>query len=62
MQTKTDETVASDIRSNGEYRIEAVRVKDHALIRDTVTVNTAGKKLYAALTGDQVALTDIRIR
>ena len=29
------------------------------VIRDTVTANTDGKRIFAALTGDQVALTGI---
>lgn len=31
-------------------------------IRNTVIINAAGKKIYAVLTGDQVALTDIKIQ
>lgn len=46
---------------NGMYTIEACRIKDHALLKISGNVKCA-ETIYAAISGDQCAVTNIRIK
>ena len=69
MQAKTIGTVSNEIKKNGDYKIEAVRVKDHALIRiigknSIVEVVAAlpdsSRYLHIGLTGEHCRYFDIK--
>ncbi|MBP3856792.1 MAG: HD domain-containing protein [Ruminiclostridium sp.] len=69
IQADVSETVSGDIGKNGDYRIEAVRIKDHALIRvigkkNTVKVIIAlpdsSRYMHIGLTGKHCRYFDIK--
>ena len=69
IEVKTEEKEASDIKLNGEYKIRAVRVRDHALIRITGKNRTAEavialpdntRYMYLAFTGEHCRFRDLR--
>ena len=68
MQSKVENTGADDIKHNGEYKIEAVRIDDHALIRIaskeqtaeiTVALPDSSRFMYIALTGEHCRISDL---
>ncbi len=68
MQSKVENTGADDIKHNGEYKIEAVRIDDHALIRIAGKEQTAeivialpdsSRFMYIALTGEHCRISDL---
>ncbi|MBR5089907.1 MAG: hypothetical protein IK093_10815, partial [Ruminiclostridium sp.] len=69
MQSKVENTGADDIKNNGEYKIEAVRINDHALIRIsgknhtaqvTVALPDSTRFMYISLTGEHCRISDLR--
>ncbi|SNU04488.1 energy-coupling factor transport system substrate-specific component [Lachnospiraceae bacterium] len=70
MEVKHKQKKASDIKSENEYKIEAVKVKDHVLIRiigkkETVEIITAlpdsARFAYIGLTGEYCHITDVKM-
>ena len=68
--TKTEQNSSNDIKANGEYKIEAVRIKDHALIRISGKTQTAEaivalpdstRFFYIGLTSKNCRITNISI-
>ena len=68
MQSKVENTGSNDIKHNGEYKIEAVRIDDHALIRIAGKAQTAeivvalpdsSRFMYVALTGEHCRISDL---
>ncbi|SCY55775.1 HD domain-containing protein [Lachnospiraceae bacterium XBB2008] len=68
METQSSDTVSSDISSNGEYMIEAVRIRDHALIRIIgknqtseviVALPDSTRFLYIGFTGEHCSISDM---
>lgn len=68
MQINTQDIGAPDIRINGEYKIEAVRIKDHALIRVSGKKSTAEvivalpdstRYLYLGLSGEHCSISNL---
>ncbi|MBR5090986.1 MAG: HD domain-containing protein, partial [Ruminiclostridium sp.] len=69
MKSKVENTGADDIKHNGEYKIEAVRIDDHALIRIAGKAQTAeiivalpdsSRFMYIALTGEHCRISNLR--
>ncbi|MCR5167932.1 MAG: HD-GYP domain-containing protein [Oscillospiraceae bacterium] len=70
MQTKIITGGSGDIKNKGDYRIEAVRIEDHALIRIIGKERTAEvivalpdstRFMYIALTGENCSISDITV-
>ncbi len=68
MRVRILETVSPDITMNGDYRIEALRIKDHALIRIygkskttelIVALPDSTRYLYIGLTGEHCAINGL---
>ena len=69
MKSKVENTGADDIKHNGEYKIEAVRIDDHALIRIAGNAQTAeiivalpdsSRFMYIGLTGEHCRISNLR--
>ena len=69
MQAKIADTGSDEIKKNGDYRIEAVRIRDHALIRIIGKKSTAeviaalpdsSRHLHIGLTGTHCRFFDIK--
>ena len=70
IQTNITENVSRDWGREDEYRIEAVRIKDHALIRiagkkqiveNIIALPDNARFLYIGLTGDHCRISHVRI-
>ncbi|MBR4627843.1 MAG: HD-GYP domain-containing protein [Ruminococcus sp.] len=68
IETRTVETGSPDIPLKGGYKLEAVRIKDHALIRiygkysmteTVVALPDSSRYLYIGLSGEHCRITDI---
>ena len=68
MQSKIMENITTDIGSNGEYKIEAIRIKDHAQIRVfskertaevVVALPDSTRYLYLGFTGEHCSISDL---
>lgn len=69
MKTEIHDSGASDISSETEYKIEAIRIKDHARIRIfskekttdvIVALPDSSRFMYIGLTGEHCKMSDIR--
>ncbi|MBR6222782.1 MAG: HD domain-containing protein [Lachnospiraceae bacterium] len=67
-ETKIVESGSDDITSNSEYKIEAVRIRDHALIRIsgknriaevTVALPDSTRFVYVGFTGEHCRISDV---
>lgn len=70
MQTRVEAKGSEDIKQYGDYRIEAVRIKDHALIRIygknksgeiIVALPDSSRFVFLGLTGEHCCYNDINI-
>ena len=70
IQTKITDEGSPEIHKNGDYIIDAVRIKDHALIRIsgrnqtaeiTVALPDSTRFMYIGLTGEHCRYVDVRI-
>ncbi len=70
IETKITEEGSPEIHKNGDYIIEAVRIKDHALIKlsgrnqvteITVALPDNSRYMYIGLTGEHCRYVDISI-
>ncbi len=68
IEVKTKETGAADVKRSGEYKIEAVRVRDHARIRISgkewtreavIALPDNSRFLYIAFTGEHCRFSDL---
>ena len=71
IQTDTVRNEADDLAGSSEYRVEAVRIKDHALVRiigkeetfeNIIALPDSTRYLYMAFTGEQCIISNMAIQ
>ena len=70
MQTEFKKTASTDVRRKGDYKIDAVRLKDHAFVRitgkdviseTTIALPDSTRYFYIGLTGEHCRISGLKV-